>query len=318
MNQPVKMNINPIPGTQYALPAGLLSFGRKLLRFKVFHNLRPLAWQVAAVSEMPGNPSVQNQPSDQPERSCGSITVISANLWHDWPRYRQITERLEAFIQLVVEEDVDILLLQEVSRTTDLRVDEWLADRLGMAYVYTRANGHRAIGFEEGIAVFSRFPLSQPALSQLGHQSNPFVRRMALGAKVETPCGNLHAFSVHLGLTPRNNTTQVAHLHHWVGDIALRQPALVGGDFNAHESSPQIRQTRSRWLDTFRHLHPHADGHTHVIRWPWGSVLRRHRLDYIFLLPDESSWKVVETRHLSTSGLSHSDHRAIITRLEPV
>jgi endonuclease/exonuclease/phosphatase family metal-dependent hydrolase len=317
LGQPINKN-DPAPDDRYALPAGLLSFGRRLLQFKILTHLRPLARRVAAVSEAPGTPAIKNQFPDHSERHCNTITVMSANLWHNWPNFWRLEERLEAFIRLVEDEGADILLLQEVSRTSELRTDEWLADRLRMAYVYTRANGHSAIGFEEGIAVFSRFPISQPELSRLGRQTNPFVRRMALGAKVETPCGDLLAFSVHLGILRRRNIDQMAHLRNWVGDIAERQPALVGGDFNAHESSPQIQQTRSRWLDTFRHLHPHADGHTHILRWPWGSVLRRRRLDYIFLLPDETCWKVVETRHLSTSGLCHSDHRAILTRLEPV
>jgi exonuclease III len=43
---------------------------------------------------------------------------------------------------MVESEAADIVLLQEVARTTKLKVDEWLAERLGMGYVYARANGH--------------------------------------------------------------------------------------------------------------------------------------------------------------------------------
>ncbi len=73
---------------------------------------------------------------------CGQLTVLSANLWHDWPRFRRIKERLEDFARLAEREQADVILLQEVARTRAIRADEWLADRLGMVSVYSRANGH--------------------------------------------------------------------------------------------------------------------------------------------------------------------------------
>jgi hypothetical protein len=35
--------------------------------------------------------------------------------------------------------------------------------------------------------------------------------------------------------------------------------------------------------DTFRLMHPDADGTTHELHNPWGRVIKRSRLDYIFL-----------------------------------
>ena len=215
-------------------------------------------------------------------------------------------------------ESVDIALLQEVARRPTLRVDEWLTRRLGMAYVYTRANGHEsAIGFEEGVAIFSRFPLSSPQSQQLGMGSNPFVRRLTLGVDVATPCGPLSVFSVHLGLLRHHNVRQMAHFFSWVTSIARNGMAVIGGDFNAHEDTRQITQAQNRWVDTFRRLHPHADGATHELRWPWGRPLRRHRLDYLFLQPDHRSWQVLDARHLHAPGGPHSDHRAVLARLAP-
>lgn len=244
-----------------------------------------------------------------------SIVVLSANLWHDWPRYRRLSERLESFARLVEAERADVILLQEVARTSELRVDEWLANRLTMAYVYSRANGDEAaIGFEEGLAVFSRFPLTSPRLRQLG-SVDPFVRRLALGAKVETPHGQLLAISVHLGLLRRQNAEQQSRLREWVTAVAADGPALIGGDFNAHENTPQIEQTRRGWLDIFRYLHPAADGTTFEWRSPWGHPLLRRRLDYLFLHVGDRPWRVLEARHLDAPGLSHSDHRAVLARL---
>ena len=79
-----------------------------------------------------------------------------------------------------------------------------------MAYVYSRANGHhKGIGFEEGLAVFSSFPLKTPRLRHLEPSFRPFVRRLVLGAEVETPRVELPVFSVHLSLLPSHNAAQV-------------------------------------------------------------------------------------------------------------
>lgn len=163
---------------------------------------------------------------------------MTANLWHDWPRQRRLLSRLEAFAAMVQRERVDVLLLQEVSRTPDLHVDAWLGQQLGMAYVYARANGDEAaLGFEEGLAVFSRFALTAPRLRQLQPEPLPFVRRLALGVTVRTSWGEIPAFSVHLALARRQNAAQLDDLRRWIGDA----PAIIGGDFNAHETTPQIQ-----------------------------------------------------------------------------
>ena len=212
----------------------------------------------------------------------------------------------------------DILLVQEVSRTSRLRVDEWLSERLGMSYVYTRANGHEhGIGFEEGLAVFSRYPLGRPLVRQLGSRANPFVRRMALGAQVETPCGKVMAFSVHLGLTPRQNAVQINDLRDWIARLSNGLPAFIGGDFNSPENSPQIRHARLRWLDAYRQVKPHGEATTHVLRWPWGGLLRRARLDYIFINPGGQPWRVLDALHLQADERPHSDHCAVLARLAP-
>jgi len=283
--------------------------------------LRPLARRVAGVMEAPGKVSVWPvaQMWGQSGDACQELTVISANLWHDWPQYRRMLERLETFARLVEKHQADVLLLQEVSRTKELWVDEWLAQRLGMAYVYSRANGHlEGIGFEEGLAVFSRYPLSRPVLRQLSPTDNRFSRRLALGTQISSPCGDFLAFSVHLGLTAKQNSDQAARLSDWVKSASQGMMALVGGDFNAGEGSQQIKNLQKNWLDTFRHLNPFADGVTHELRWPWGKPLRQDRLDYIFLKAQLSHWKVLEACHLETPGEPHSDHRAVFLRLAPV
>lgn len=261
---------------------------------------------------------MQSEPYPVPAEGCGFMSVMSANLWHDWPRFKDLEKRLDSFAALAESERVDLILLQELARTPSLKADEWLADRLKMAYVYSRANGSQRLGFEEGLGVYSRFPLKRlPYIRQMGQAHNPFSRRLALGVEVDTPCGEIVAFSVHLGLMRKQNAKQLREIHGWVNEISAGRSAIIAGDFNTPEHTHQIKHVRSTWLDTFREVHAHGHAPTHEIRWPWGGVFLSHRLDYIFLQPGEPSWQVVEVRHLDAPDGPHSDHRAVLARLAP-
>lgn len=313
MTQELFLEARPFPSLRWW--SRLRPIARKLIRLPVLHSLRPFARQAAAVARPAGRIFLQIQPAQPPAHDGRFLTILSANLYHDWPRYRRLPQRLEAVARLIEAEAADIVLLQEVARTTQFRSDEWLSDRLGMAYVYARANGDEtAVGFEEGVAIYSRFPLDRPVLKQLGRESNPFTRRLGLGAQVELPEGLLPVFSVHLGLTPKINAGQMAHLQVWIDQLVGAAPAVIGGDFNAHETTSQINQTRQTWVDTFRQLHPLQDGATHELRLPWGR--RRRRLDYLFLHGAEPCWQVLEAHHLDAPGGPHSDHRAVLARLK--
>lgn len=293
--------------------AALRAIGRKVFRFPVLRGLRPLARRAIAVADPPTYLTGRPEPpaAAAPKET---LTALSANLWHDWPQYRRLTERLEAFANLVTETGADLVLLQEVARTPQIQADEWLARRLGMSYVYVRANGHlEAIGFEEGLAIFSRYPLNRPETAQLGRSANPFTRRLALSAQVETHFGPLQAVSTHLSLKPKKNARQVEHLRGWVEEISAGIPALIGGDFNAGETSRQMAAARRAWLDLFRHLHPEKDGATHQLKLPCGKI-RRRRLDYVFLKPGERGWGVDSVEHLPELP---SDHDAVLARLRP-
>lgn len=255
------------------------------------------------------------RPLDESETT---LTIITANLWHDWPRFRDLHQRLEAFARLSEGEQADVILLQEVARTADLHADEWLAQRLGMAYVYGQANGDsRLNSFEEGVAVLSRYPLAQPQLCHLAPRPLSLVRRLAAGVTVRAPGGDFLAVSAHLGHGRKLNTRQLRALQGWVQEQAGDRPAIVGGDFNTGEDSPQIQKLKQTWLDLYRAANPEGDGATYHIHWPWGNPMLRLRLDYLFLQQGGSPWRVLEARSVTTSGMPHSDHQAVVVRLLP-
>ncbi len=247
-----------------------------------------------------------------------SFSVMSANLCHDWPRHRRLHQRLEAFAELVEREKADVLLLQEVARTAEVHAEKWLAERLGMAYVYARANGHQQIGFEEGLAVFSSFPLEDPQVLELNQGNDLLINRLALTVNIKAPGREFLATSVHLSLRKRRNIRQVMLLHQWIEASAQGRMALVGGDFNASENSQQIRKMQTVWLDTFRSTRPGQQGATHALDGVLGRLIGKRRLDYIFLQPGDQPWKVIDAQHLETQDLKHSDHLAVLMRFAPI
>ena len=281
--------------------------------------LTQLADRIISVAEPAGRTFMSTIPNPIHEKDYRSMVVLSANLWHDWPRFRNIEKRLEFFAKLVEQERVDVILLQEIARTRSLKVDEWLADRLNMSYVYSRANGSDHVGFEEGLGVFSRFKMKRfPFVRQVSRLTNPFVRRLALGVEVDTPYGEILAFSVHLGLLRKQNAHQLKDLQLWVSRLAEGRSIIIGGDFNVPEKSRQMRRVRAYWQDTFREIQSKSPSHTHTLKWPWGGRLFRHRIDYIFVQPGKPTWKVMSVDHLDAPGGPHSDHCAVVARLAPV
>ncbi len=256
------------------------------------------------------------------------LTILSANLKNpffrlgrvNWPA---VEARLAAFARLAEAAAADVLLLQEVGRRGEFRVDNWLSEQLGLVGLYERAN--RAFGAEEGVAILSRYPLLQPAVCVL---AGGLWRRPALGAvvgspvdaPVDAPMGEVAVFTVHLSLRPWRNRGQPAALRAWVAATAGERAAVIGGDFNAHETAPHIAALRAEWIDVFRATRPTADGTTHTLRpGPW--LPRRwalnRRLDYIYLRPGESVLRIADCDHRARADNADppfSDHRAVVAR----
>jgi endonuclease/exonuclease/phosphatase family metal-dependent hydrolase len=243
----------------------------------------------------------------------GHLVALTANLQNPYARPGRVDQeallgRLETFARLVESDGAGVVLCQEVGRDRDFRVDQWLAARLGMTAVYQRANGDaERFGREEGLAILSRYPLSAPVSCLLG---GGLWRRPAMGAVVESPLGEVAVYTAHLSLRPWRNRRQPARLRAWVEATAGERPAIIGGDFNAHETAPQVAALREAWVDAFRAIHPTGDGATHALRL-FGRVVSRRRLDYLFLTQLYPKIRVVNCDLPRPDDL-FSDHRAVV------
>jgi endonuclease/exonuclease/phosphatase family metal-dependent hydrolase len=240
-------------------------------------------------------------------RQAGPLRVLSLNVLHGFPRFEHLARRLDLIAAEIGRQDADIVCLQEVPWHWGSAARA-LARQTGLNHLYLRANGNRwALLFEEGEAILSRFPLRDAAAVELAPQAGFFEHRVALAATAVTPWGEVRVFVSHLTAgNPVANRDQVASLADLVAGDTIR-PALVAGDFNAREDTPQIQALD--WVDAYRVVHPGEEGPTCCIgdltAGP-GELLEK-RIDYLFLIPGAGPAEVVSSRRVFEAPFREGD-----------
>jgi endonuclease/exonuclease/phosphatase family metal-dependent hydrolase len=228
----------------------------------------------------------------------------------------------------ITARDADIVLLQEVPWTPSMgEVAQYLAERCGLNYLYLRSNGNRwAILFEEGAAILSRFELKNPSSIELQPRAAVFEHRVVLHATVATDWGDVDVFVTHLtdGET-EINWEQAGSLRTYV-EATRKGPAIVGGDFNAKDNTPQIEALVSQWIDTHNVASGDDPGLTCCIddlrADPYEPLEKR--IDYIFLVPHHSAEiEILSARtildepvHMSYGWQWPTDHIGLFVELE--
>jgi endonuclease/exonuclease/phosphatase family metal-dependent hydrolase len=270
-----------------------------------------------------------------------SLTVLSLNVLHGgpWTGFAGDGQQLERRMDLIAEEIValrpDVIALQEAAVSRRLgNVPERLARRLGLHHVYapatTRVFGDgilsrlviRALGFHEGPAILSRFPIAEWDVSGLPRCEHMLDPRVLLRARLDTPWGAIDVFSTH---TSRDDC-QARRVTALVGQRRNGLPSVLMGDFNLGESSPAIRAMTEEagFVDVYRHANPDALGPTARQPIDAPQPMARRRIDYIFLVPGLEvrgdvlrSRVVLDAPHRLPDGrtLWPSDHYGVIAEL---
>lgn len=145
---------------------------------------------------------------------------------------------------------------------------------------------HAALQAEEeryGDAILTRFPERLVKVGPLpGHPRMPRLEpRGALWVEVEIEGRPVQIINTHLGLVPREQQMQAAHLAgpDWLGHVDCAWPTILLGDFNATASSIVYRTLTSR-LEPARRL---AQRKQPTSTFP--SPLPVLRIDHLFVSP---------------------------------
>ena len=242
------------------------------------------------------------------------LRVITFNLLHGGI-FSELTgddaaleERLRLAVAGLRALDADVVGLQEASTGRHRgNVAARLAAALGYRYVHAIAatrpfnseHMRRAVasilGFSEGPALLSRYPITRWRAYELPSCARAFDARVLLFAELDTPAGRIAVFSAHTS----DDACQTRAVVELVREAAGSLPAVLMGDFNAVAASPAVRLLiqDAGFVDAFAHANPAATGFTDGQDVKSGRPTANQRIDYVFLAPGErSGGRVVRSR----------------------
>lgn len=264
--------------------------------------------EVLSPALFPAPPDPSASALDAPPR----LRVLNLNVLHGYPDFdaqeRRYGLTLEAFRAL----ECHVLILQESWRTRHHgHLAERLAEDLGLNMSYARANGSlRFLGFEEGSAILSRYPIRRARKIVLEPRRPWWESRIALVATLDVTLPRPGATNEEeltvagLHLTHRGVETAGRQARALASLLDPSSVLLVGGDFNAQSTSQAVRAfTEGGFVDLIPggidHLLMAADG---LGRW---RVLEARRA----LDPEEME-------RLTGQRVAISDHPALLVDLE--
>jgi endonuclease/exonuclease/phosphatase family metal-dependent hydrolase len=192
-----------------------------------------------------------------------TIRVMTWNLW--W-RFGPWEQRQAAIRDEIVHQQPDVLMLQEVWRSVDGSLAEWLAAECGYHGAETSADDaptphaeRHAIGFHN--ALLSRWPLEQISTVALpGADDEPGHRRLLL-ADTATPWGRWPLACTHLDYRFDQSAARQRQAVAVLEAVAARRgdpdtdlPMLLGADLNAVPDSDEVRMLTGRSAVPIRNL----------------------------------------------------------------
>lgn len=202
---------------------------------------------------------------DQP-RDPTILRVGSQNLLHDFPKFYKLHERYSRVAEEIRRLDLDIVGLQESAWITQVGlVPEKIAQRLGYRFAHFKLETTASLlGFENGIAIISRYPILEQERLKFVNQNNIFEARAVIRALIQTPLGAVNFYSTHLsGETGRLNLQQTRELVAFIERHRAEGPAILAGDFNFYDNAASPRYlTQIGYVDTFSAANPGRDNGT--------------------------------------------------------
>lgn len=166
------------------------------------------------------------------ERS--SLSVLSWNI--------AVAERssLDDVVSVLEDADADLVLLQEVDVDTDrsggVNQAEWLAERLGLSYVFAASLEHE--GGHYGLAILSALPIASARRLSLRDEKSS-EPRIALDVRVCVGDAELTLLNAHADYMREAAEDQLEGLALGLGDMS-EESIVLAGDFNLGPESAGV------------------------------------------------------------------------------
>jgi len=171
------------------------------------------------------------------------VKVVTFNIFSDLSRW---AARRDWLAQELEAQAADVIALQEVVLPENNAA--WLADRLGMPYVFLTPKTGRAAG-REGIALLSRLPFEEQAWLDLLTQD-----RVAQYAAIYAGGRRWLVANGHFYWQPGESVereAQVRRLIDWLSEAGAQSPVVVCGDFNGTPETAAIRLMRQHYASAY-------------------------------------------------------------------
>ena len=259
--------------------------------------------------------------------------------WNLWWRLGDWKHRATAIAQTLEELHPDLVCLQEVWQEGRHNQAAELAERLGMIHVF--ALDRTAGGVDQGVALLSRWPLTEVTQRALPVPSEVSEPNVALRGLVRGPRGPFLLATTHLIPFPHRSEwreRQVRALVDFMAEASgsatdLSGRSVVAGDFNAPPDSDEIRLLIGRrpphapgwvFLDAWETAGDGSPGYTVSKANPNAAplLLPNLRWDYIFIRwPSGRPGGVGHPVHAEVAGFQArdgvvpSDHYAVVADL---
>lgn len=235
-----------------------------------------------------------------------TFRVMCYNIHHCDPPYNTGTDtEIDTIIGVISKQNPDIVALQEVDVYTTrsgskVHQAKVIAESLGMNYFFAPAINYQ--GGHYGVAILSKFPISENTLIELPRPDATGEKRVLETAKITLPSGKAIRFGcTHLDLKVDNKRAQMDKIN----EIALAEslPFIVAGDFNAYEGYPVINTLDNVFKRTCYNCPP-----TSPARNP------KNTIDYIAYRDTENVLAVLN--HKVVNETYASDHRPVVADFE--
>ncbi len=237
-----------------------------------------------------------------------TLKLLSWNIWQG--------QHLSEIIDFLKTADADIIGLQEVSERDSSNTAAVIAHKLGYNFVYYRAIDKTRLGYPQGNAILTKFPILKSKcnfLSDLNLYKNTAESepRIAVEAEININGKSLTVFTVHLAYSHKFQSSKMRDLQ--VDNLIKLLPnkqTMVLGDFNSHPDSSYMNKLNNHLQNTDADLTQPTWTIYPFDYEGFKETELKHRLDYIFVTKD------IEVLDFEVGKSRGSDHLPIITTIE--
>ena len=261
----------------------------------------------------PGDAGAEDGDGGAPAR----FSVLTINLKHPITGMDEAVQRLQIVADGIIDRQPDVVAMQEVIKDGDQpSFAEQLGTLTGYEWVWEYTFTVPTL-FDEGLGILSRWPILWSGSAELRHLDLIIFRRRVLGARVQSPHGDLQLFCTHM--TTDSDATVEADQAVDVFNFMQANPSplagFLAGDLNSEPDTLAMRFFRGEashegvtgnLVDSWMTINPNDDGFTIHSDNP------TRRIDYIYLAPGTEKSAEVDSCELmfteEVGGLYASDH----------